>query len=380
MNSLVVFMVGAGIASHLVYFNRGEHHMYGTRYLQILLASLIIAVTVAVQFNHESIGHALLNVGSLALFYLAGLYSSLLVYRVWWSPLCAFPGPWGARISTFWFSMQLANRDAFRKVVQLHEEYGDFVRIGSNDLSILHPHAVNTIHGLGTKCRKSDFYDSTLPMVSMHTLRHHALHDQRRRMWSNAFSDRALRGYEDRIRVYQDKLMARLASCAGQRVNVSKIFNLYSFDVMGDLAFGSSFGMIESDEDHWAIKLLNKGLEASGYWFPTWFFRLATAIPGLMNDWWKFIGYCSQMLDQRIKVRCGREQEAFEELDIDREIDQGDHSRHHVHAAGSLQRCKAPQNRYGYAEREFSVDYCRWKVGHTLSRILLIQTSSRTDD
>src|ERR1700712_5718629 len=29
---------GTGITSHLIYFNRGEHHMYGVRYLQAFLA------------------------------------------------------------------------------------------------------------------------------------------------------------------------------------------------------------------------------------------------------------------------------------------------------------------------------------------------------
>ena len=90
----------------------------------------------------------------------------------------------------------------------------------------------------------------------------------------------------------------------GQSVNITKYFNLYSFDIMEDLAFGASFQMLESNEEHWAIKLLNDGIEPLGYFFPTWFFRIMVAIPSLMNDWWKFIHYCSHMLDERIKVRC----------------------------------------------------------------------------
>lgn len=300
MNSLIFV---TGVASHLAYFNRGEHHMYGARYIQIFLASYMLAVISVSNLNDESIGRALVHVLSLAISYLAGLYASLLVYRVSFSPLRGFPGPYGARISNFWFSLQLANHDAYKRVVKLHEDYGDFVRIGSNDLSILHPHAVNAIYGLGSKCIKADWYDLTRPMVSIQTIRHHAAHDKRRRIWSNAFSDKALRGYQDRIKVYQDKLIVRIASCGNQRVNVSKYFNLYSFDVMGDLAFGTSFGMLESNEEHWAIKLLNEGIAPLGYFFPIWFFRIMVAIPGLMSDWWKFIGYCSQKLDQRMKVR-----------------------------------------------------------------------------
>ena len=30
---------------------------------------------------------------------------------------------------------------------------------------------------------------------------------------------------------------------------------------MGDLAFGKSFNMLDSGEEHWAIKLLGEGME-----------------------------------------------------------------------------------------------------------------------
>lgn len=297
-------LLAAGIFSHLVYFNRGEHHMYGARYAQVFLSLYVIAVAIVVQINGCSISHALIDVLSLAIFYLAGIYTSLLAYRVFFCPLSRFPGPFGARISNFWFSSQLKNLDAYKSVLNLHEDYGDFLRIGSNDLSIIHPKAVNAIYGHGSKCRKADWYDLNQPMVSLQTTRHQVVHDKRRRIWSTAFSDKAVRGYQDRIKGYQDKLMAQIASFGDQRVNVTKWFNLYSFDVMGDLAFGTSFEMLESNEEHWAITLLNEGMEPLGYFFPTWFFRSMITIPKLMDDWWKFIGYCSQMLDKRMKVRC----------------------------------------------------------------------------
>ena len=75
-------------------------------------------------------------------------------------------------------------------------------------------------------------------------------------MWAPAFSDRALRGYEVRIRRYNDLLLGKLGETNGQAVNASEVFNQYSFDVMGDLAFGRSFDMLESGETHWAIRLL----------------------------------------------------------------------------------------------------------------------------
>lgn len=41
---------------------------------------------------------------------------------------------------------------------------------------------------------------------------------------------------------------------SGKPINATNILNLYSFDTMGDLAFGKDFGMLESGEVHWAIR------------------------------------------------------------------------------------------------------------------------------
>ena len=247
-------------------------------------------------------GEAVAQVSKIFFSYLAGLYTSLITYRSIFHPLNTFPGPFGARISNFWLSAHLKDGDAFRKTQQLHEKYGDFIRIGSSDLSITHPNAVSVIYGQNTTCTKTAFYDLTKPMVSLQTLRVKTLHDQRRRLWSAAFSDKVLRGYEHSIKKYQDILIAQIEAFDGQPINASKWLNLYTFDVMGDLAFGTSFKMLETSEEHWAIKLLNEGLVPVSWMFPQWFFKIMTAIPGLTKDWWRFIDYCSQQLDERMRV------------------------------------------------------------------------------
>ena len=83
---------------------------------------------------------------------------------------------------------------------------------------------------------------------------------------------------------------------------MTKWFNLYSFDVMGDLAFGRSFKMLESGERHWALQLLSEGMDPVGFNFPTWFFRLLVSVPGLAAGYYKFIHFCSQQLDDRMKI------------------------------------------------------------------------------
>lgn len=86
-------------------------------------------------------------------------------------------------------------------------------------------------------------------------------------------------------------------------MNMAKWFNLYSFDVMGDLAFGASYGCLESGEMHWAIKILNDGMDMLGVMLPNWLFRVLIAIPGAAKDHFRFMDYCSQQLEDRMKMQ-----------------------------------------------------------------------------
>ncbi|KAL8997115.1 MAG: hypothetical protein Q9169_003551 [Polycauliona sp. 2 TL-2023] len=317
----------AGALSHIVYFNRGEHHLYGTTYL--LVYSVVWTVgAIALNQRGASVHEATARVTAWMFSYFVGLYSSLIIYRSMFHPLNKFPGPFGARLSKFWLSAHVKDRTAFRTIHRLHEEYGDFVRVGPSDLSIAHPSATNAIYGPASKTSKATWYDLTLPMgplrkaalledcdlhstginvadfditlVSLQTTRSRADHDQRRRLWSAAFSDKALRGYETRILKYRRKLLSQIDASGDQPLDVSKWFNLYTYDTMGDLAFGRSFKMLDASEQHWAIKLLIEGLEPHSWLFPVWFLRVAGAIPGAMDNWFKALAYCHQMVEKRM--------------------------------------------------------------------------------
>ena len=301
-----VAAAAAGIASHLFYFNHGEHHMYAVRYIQGFFAVFTIAMLYGVVYCHQDASQALSYMLSLTACYLSGLYASLLCYRIFFNPSNKFPGPFGAKISKFWFSTQVTRQPAFKTVHELHQEYGDFVRIGPSELSIVHPKAVQAIYGFGSRCRKTAWYDLLLPIISLESVRDRTLHDARRRIWAPAFKEKAIREYRDRLIPHQERLIERIRTNTGSAINISKLFMLYSFDVMADLVFGESFGMLKSNEYHWAVKLLQEGLKPLGFILPEWFFRTMIVIPGLANDWFKFISYTKERLYERMKVHVFR--------------------------------------------------------------------------
>ena len=295
-------LVVAGSASHLIYFHSGEHHLYVTKYLQLFLAVLATVTTLLVT-NGSPLWAAVSAFLYFSIYFLLGLYASLIIYRLFFSPIRQFPGPFGCKLSNLWLSFQLKKLDGHKRLLALHQRYGDSVRVGSSDLSITNPKAVEAVYGPTSTCTKADWYDLTHPMVSMHTTRDKAQHNARRRVWSGAFSDKAVRGYEERIGTYQQQLVDQICAHKGEGVNVTKWFSMYSFDVIGDLAFGKPFDMLTTSKEHWAITLSKDGLAPVGLMFPAWFWRLLTKVPLASRKWWKFTNYCCLRLDERMKVR-----------------------------------------------------------------------------
>lgn len=238
---LCVAAAMAGVASHILYFNRGEHHMYGATYIQTLLGSSVAAVVSLVNMQGYAVSAAIVSTAMVAFAYLTGIWTSLLIYRIFLCPWTKFPGPWQASISSFWLFGHLSLETAFYKHEALHKKYGKYVRVGPDVLSITDADVHEAAFGQNTKFRKGIWYDGAKPFSSMHTTRDKALHDRRRRVWAPAFSDKALREYEPKVRAHNEELLQQIRKREGKPMDMSTWFNLYSFDVMGQLAFGKDY-------------------------------------------------------------------------------------------------------------------------------------------
>lgn len=231
----------AGITSHIFYFNRGEHHMYGVRYLQAFLSISIASIFYLSKAQDQTLRGATTTVAALSASFLTGLYTSLLIYRAFLSPLCKFPGPFGARLTNFWLSARIGTSShALFKIQDLHKKYGPIVRIGSNDLAIADANFVQPIYGMAAKCTKSPWYDADYPLISLQTTRVKAIHNKRRQVWIPAFSDKALRGYEKRIEPFAALLLERIRSFEERPVDVSVSYSRVKFEYAKSMPANSS--------------------------------------------------------------------------------------------------------------------------------------------
>ncbi|GIZ48134.1 hypothetical protein CKM354_001120700 [Cercospora kikuchii] len=290
-----------GSASYWLYFHRVEVHMYGLRILNTILgSSLVLAVTLAKAYSY-SVSDAISTTFTLTTAFLVGVFANCLYFRLFLNPLNKFPGPFPARITSMWWPTQLGNSDGYYWLQNQHKKHGKIVRVGSNDISVIDPDIMEMAYGPKSRVTKANWYDNDYPLTSMHTTRDKGLHDRRRRVWAPAFSDKALRDYEIEIQKFNDKLVQKLAEHNGGPANVTKWFNLFSFDAMGLLAFGRDYGMLDKGEKPHELEMLDEGMQPLAFRLPAWFFRILTAIPGLSAGYQKFVNFCISELTWRVK-------------------------------------------------------------------------------
>ena len=212
-----------GVASHLTYFIRGEHHLGSLWLLALGLFSPIISSLVLIVHLGKSIQYATILVSALWWSYFAGLFGSMLVYRAFFHRLRTYPGPFMARLSKLWFVAHTLDLKAYKKYKELHATYGDYVRTGPSEISVADPDIVEFVHGPRSTCSKSAFYDNSHPLTALQQMRGKEMHARRRRGgWDKAFNAKSLRAYDNRVNYHANLFISKLQDQAGKVVDASK--------------------------------------------------------------------------------------------------------------------------------------------------------------
>lgn len=313
----------AGVLSHAVWFSRGEHLIYAPRYFVTVLFGPSIVATGLWYYLDFSGLQAALYAAVGATCFLASLFSSIAVYRLYFHPLRKFPGPSGARLSQFDHVRNVsATCNNFKYLDELHAQYGEFVRVGPNLLSIADPDWVEPIHSPHSKWEKADWYDGGYPMTTLHQMRDKNMHDARRRHgWDKAFTTKSLRAYDARLLKYADGLVNQIRKRSGKPVNATTWTNYFAYDVMGmfrsqtvlylelwdanveclgDMAFGRSFETLEKGESHFYIDLMHSSARVGGMFGTTpWVFQLLKLIPISWTPMGRMLLYSEDCVKER---------------------------------------------------------------------------------
>lgn len=98
--------------------------------------------------------------------------------------------------------------------------------------------------------------------------------------------------------------MVQISAHAGKSMVASTWFNYYSFDIMGDLAFGKSFDMLKSGKTHFAMELLQQGMLPLGILGPIpWAIPIMANAPILGAGFRRFFKWCADQVEARRKMK-----------------------------------------------------------------------------
>lgn len=306
MSPITSIALALGVLSHIFYFRSGEHQFLVTFYLRlVLITPLALAMSLSYLLQQRFLGQLRLVVIA-ELQYIIGVYLTMVFYRV--SPLhrlSVYPGPLAYRVSKLAHAYQNRNFKNYQNLYSTHQTYGDYVRTGPSELSIIDPDAIEPILASSSNCKRAAWYAMAHPLKAIFHTTDRGEHEKRRRVWSDGFSTNNLKAYETRIETHISRLMRKIDRVAadGQPLNVSLWLNYFSFDVMGEVGFGRAFGMLETGEKLAVLKILEGGQKGLGvFGVVPWLFMLLTKLPWISAEHNVFVKWCETQILDRKKV------------------------------------------------------------------------------
>ncbi|CAH0057175.1 unnamed protein product [Clonostachys solani] len=182
--------------------------------------------------------------------------------NLYFHPLSKFPGPKIAAASNLWYAYVMHRGVAPIEMSNLHKKYGPVIRVAPDELSFSSAVAFKEIYGHQKAGRpelvKDKKYHKFVPEpILINADREY--HGTLRKFLSHGFSESALRAQEAVLQEHISMLMLRLREHGheGQvAVDVLRWYNSFTFDIIGYLTYGQSFGCLATSSIHPYVELM----------------------------------------------------------------------------------------------------------------------------
>ncbi|KAK7702737.1 hypothetical protein SLS57_011236 [Botryosphaeria dothidea] len=198
--------------------------------------------------------------------------STKLIYNIYLHPLAKFPGPKASSATDIIYWYHWCTGTVHTYIANIHARYGEVVRIAPNRLSFIDPQGWKDIYGHHNASKSGHVHKEHNVYQPDHNGRHSVLskfddqeHARVRKIFSNAFSDRALKAQESLIQEHVNKFIGVIVRKSSETPNAPidavKLLNCLTFDIIGDLAFGESLGLLERGEYNWWVETIFNGFK-----------------------------------------------------------------------------------------------------------------------
>ncbi|KAI8627216.1 cytochrome P450 [Xylariaceae sp. FL1651] len=180
------------------------------------------------------------------------------IYEAFLSHRSVYPGPFWCQISNIPAAWHLWHGTHAYWINRLHKKYGDVVRITPSELSYANAQAWKDIYGHAHSGRRVNdkeprFYgpvkdlDNKTPGILEADDQNHT---RMRKIFSHAFSHKAIQEQEPIFQTYTSLLITKLKKVVAEdprrQFDILAWYNYTTFDVMADLTFGESLNLLET--------------------------------------------------------------------------------------------------------------------------------------
>lgn len=206
---------------------------------------------------------------------LLGYQIARYVYNIFFHPLRHFPGPKINAASNLPYVSSQLRGELQHYIVELHEQYGEVVRVLPNELSFSSADSWKDIYGHRKAGQPgldkfTQFYGHPFSNgVQDIVMSDDVTHSRMRRVFANAFSDRALKMQEPLFLTYVDRLVENLTKTIveepNHKFNMVMMYNFTTFDVMGDLTFGEPLDLLNDSKYHGWIQSMFANFKFGAY-------------------------------------------------------------------------------------------------------------------
>ncbi|KAF2492305.1 cytochrome P450 [Lophium mytilinum] len=178
------------------------------------------------------------------------------LYNLTLHPLRSYPGPLLRRAYRLPETLSVLRGTPHTDVLALHLRYGPVVRLAPDQLSYatapawkaIYGHYSLPTHGFSELPKDTRQYGKPMHGPYSILVAEKENHDRFRRLLAPGFSEKGMRGVAGRVEGYVDLLIKGLREEGAEKgvwQDLRQWFNWTTFDLIGDLAFGESFGCLE---------------------------------------------------------------------------------------------------------------------------------------
>ncbi|EHA51871.1 cytochrome P450 3A24 [Pyricularia oryzae 70-15] len=291
-----------GLASHWTYWVHGHRVRHATWTFLFHLAALFI-----LGWKLTSVqGNLLSGLGATAaifLSYLGTLFTSIVVYRVFFHRLAHFPGPFFAKVTKLYGLYAARNSQVNDHHTSLMRQYGDFVRIAPNELMVMAPEALSKVQGMTSKCSKKntgifDILHSKGDRMIVALLEKDE-HIARRKIWNQALDTKLLPQYEPKVRKEVMLWLDTLSKIQGP-IDITHYMMLLSFDLTGAVGYSADYQTIKTGKENRTLHLLEASFKPFGkLGFLAWPVQIALEL-GLAKEQKEFEKLAVKTVDERV--------------------------------------------------------------------------------